>query len=272
MDQLRNFTIALLVLIVGVSVVVGLFAELNRRRLKGSPQLGEQVQLELQAELLEAIKAASANHREIIDIRPFWKSRKVQRRQRLAVITPLIENRDVDASEDVSENEYWDTFRAFWRYAFYLPPTKLTLTDKTWTQMNLKGISGTEIVIERVETLISQKAGRDITGSPVTKAGRDAKVHVDRAHSEGDDSFPIEKVTELVSALRSDAPLLMGDDAANVRELADKLERQANKKHPDEDTIVGGMQRAERYVKSAGGLMKATAKFFEAWQEWGGFG
>jgi hypothetical protein len=251
-----------------LTLLVLLLIFANRRRLQRKPQLSDTARLEYQAALLETIKKASANQGTVVDVRPFWRGSGVKPYQRKPVIQPLIEDGHVTVQHPPAENAFFETLRDIWKVAMYRPPTHLVLTDRTWTWMVHERISGERIIIGKVETLNWQNAGGDIASSPQTNAGRDAHVRADHSTRKAGvhEGVPLELVTDLVAALRSDAPSL--PDTTNrtrVRELANKLEQEVEADPIDEDVIEDGIGRAERYVGRAGGLMATTAKALEAW-------
>jgi hypothetical protein len=266
-SQLETFAYGLAATAVALMLAVVLGAFANRRRLQHKPQLPDDARLEYQAALLEAIKQKSANQGTVVDIRPFWRGSNVKPYQRNPVIQPLIDNDHVTVRHPQSTNEFFEVLRGLWEVALYRPPTHLVLTDRTWTWMVHERISGKGVVIGRVETLNWQSAGRDITSSPQTIAGRDAHFRAAQVTSTGgNQGILVEMLPELIAALRSDAQGLQNpDERAKVRALANKLESEADEDSVDEDVIEDSIARAERYVGRAGGLMAVTTKALEAW-------
>ena len=269
MDRLVLLSYYILAAVVAMLLIAAALAFINRHRLRRKPQLPDERRYELQADLLEWIKAKSANQRTVVDIRPFWRGRSVKVYQREAVVQPLIKNGDVSVHHTPLPNEFLETLHDWAIVAFCLPPTHLALRDRTWTWMVHERISGRNIVFERVETLNWQNAGRDIRNSPQTNAGRDAKVRFDHVVSTGgNEGIPVESLTDLIAALREDAASLEDpEERSKVRTLANKLGDETDQDKRDEDAIEDSIARAERYVSRTGGLMTATHKVLETWQQ-----
>lgn len=268
MTQPESVLIGLGAAVVALMVVVLVLAFANRRRLQNKPQLADDVRLKYQADLLEAIKKASADQGTVVDIKPFWRGTEVKIYQRLPVIEPLIDDGHVKVMHAPAENDFFETVRDVWSMAMYKPPRHLVLTDRTWTWMVHERLSGERIIIGRVETLNWQKAGRDIVGSPQTNAGGDAVVQTDHSKNKSgvNEGLPLELVPQIVAALRADAPsLLEASERTRVRDLANRLEQAVDTDAVDEDFIEDEIARAERYVGRAGRLMTASAKALEAW-------
>lgn len=263
-------------------VAIGLFALTmlalllsfaNRSRLKRGPAVSEADSIALQSELLEAIKDASANQRTPVDIRSFWRQRRARTRDRHAVIEPLVARGDVTVAPQAEIGEPWETLRGLWQFALYKPPTRLVLTDRTWTRMVHEGVSGRGIVIgtyveraEQVNDYTMETGGGDVIGSPMGPRAKARDVRVTKGDAVS--SLPPNLVADLVAALRSDAATLQGNSRRDVRSLADDLEDEANEPKPDEDRVLGMVSRASRYVKGAAGLMRASHRALEALQDW----
>jgi len=262
-----------LLVAVGVLVFGAIFAFANRYRLKRKPPLPAEQLLALQAELLDAIKAESANQRTVVLISRFWRGGGIKPYQRNAVVEPLIRAGHVTVHKEAAAHGFlaalWETLSIFWAVAGYRPPAKLILTDRTWLRMAHEGVSGHTIVFERVDVmnLQSQSAGGDIVQSPQTSAGNDADVHFRSVQNSQTTELNTSDLVALVVALRQDAPRLRtADERTKVRNLATKLENELDDDEPDGDAIEDGVSRAERYLARTGGLMAATAKLFDSWQ------
>jgi hypothetical protein len=259
--------------IVGLLAVLVLLAFANRHRLRRKANVPDELRLSLQAALLEAIKTKSANQRTSVNIRRFWRGTGLKAYQRNAVIDPLIESGDVFVDHRVSGSEIWDVAVSWWNLALYRPPAHLVLSDRTWTRMVHEGVSGQSIVIgtfvertQEVNDFSINTGGGDNIGSPVGRSVRVGDVEVTKSSESS--GVSTELLAELVSALRTDAVQL--DDPAvraSVRSLADKLEDEGNAQEPDEDKIDGMLSRARRYANSSAGLMGASHKVLEAWEQ-----
>jgi hypothetical protein len=273
MDDLVAFVMIALLAVAGVLVLLMVGALLNRARLRRKAHLPDDQRLALQAALLEAIKDRSSNQRTIVDIRPFWRRSGVRSIQRNAVIDPLIESGDVFVPHDSSGSEAWDVVTGWWNVALYRPPTRLVLSDRTWTRMVHEGVSGQSIVIgtfvertNEVNDFSINTGGGDNIGSPV---GRNVRVRdVDVSKYQETAGLSGEDLKELVTALRADALNFADpDQRSQVRALADKLEDESDAEEPDEDTVDGMINRARRLAEGSAGLMSATHRVFEAWQQ-----
>jgi hypothetical protein len=199
---------------IGVIAVVLIFTILNRLRLSRKPKIPPKKLEKVQAELLEAIKEASADQGTIVNISPFWRNRGVRVSQRDLVIQPLLADHHVRLHDPTTGNAFLDVLRDVYRTAFCLPSTKLILTDRTWVRMVHDRIPGKDIIIKRVDSMNIVKAGRDITNSPLTTAGRNARVETrsvaknNRSEGTSGEGIPSEIVVRLIAALRFDAPQL----------------------------------------------------------------
>jgi len=215
-----------------------------------------------------------------VNIRRFWQGRNVKPPQRHAVIDPLIDSGDVFVPIRSSGSNFWDGLEGWWNLAFYRPPTHLVLSDRTWTRMVHEGVSGRSIVantyIERTDEVNTgdeykiDTGGGDNIGSPMGRKVRVDSIHFEGGHHQAAD-VSTDILRELVAALRADALKLSdAEDRTEVRALADKLEDESNADEPDEDKIEGMVGRAERLANGAAGLMTASHKVFEAYQQWRG--
>lgn len=262
--------VPLLLVIGGFFVLLVVFANVNHRRLERSAVAARE-SYELQAALLEAVKEASADRNTSVDIRGFWRGLRIKLAHQKAVVDPLVESREIK----VLPNPEWAGWPSrlinWWNFAFYLPPSHVMLTDRTWEQMVRDGVSGQTIVMERVEVANwqSMHAGGDIIASPQTVSGGDASVRTGRAEKEGSPQGILgDNLRELVAALREDAKNVPDvGDRAEVRALADKIEDESGLESPDEDKVEGMLQRARRYVTKFGDLMRFTGELLRAWNQ-----
>ena len=162
-----------LAVLIVVLILIALLVLANRLRLKRKASLPHAKSVELQSELLEAIKNASANQRTVVNIRPFWRDHKVRAIDRHAVIEPLVDRGDVTEVHPPEVGEPWETLRDLWQLAMYRPATRLVLTDRTWTRMVHEGITGRGIVIgsyvekaDQVNEYKMDTGGGDAIASP----------------------------------------------------------------------------------------------------------
>lgn len=218
---------AVVVILIGLLVT----SRFNRNRLllRAREQISVKGISDLQAELLDSIKEASADRRTEVNITPFWRKSKISNPVRSAVIQPLIEARIVRATARPAMNVFADFASTVWRDLLCLPPTVLVLSDRDWELMVASKMSGKGIVIERLTVKYRTQdtennldsGGGNISG--VAQAGGDARVKVSGVKQNNlanDDAF----ARTIVQALRHDADLTSDSGlAARLRTHADLL-------------------------------------------------
>jgi hypothetical protein len=225
----------------------------------------------LQAELLDSVKEASANRGTFVTLERFWwsvqKQVKLTNAQRTQVIMALVEKRHLYLPPEDRSDPVMYGLRALGRYVFCIPPRGVILTDRTWELM-IHGASGS-IVIGTVTNMNYQSVNTG-GGNAVntTMAGRDVSVRAGDVKSRASSSgLSSDDLIALATALRADARSFTDADAkAEVRALADKVEDEAAAAQPDDDRVVGMVQRAIKYASQFGDAMNATSKLVEAWQ------
>jgi len=266
--------------VVGLLIVMIVFAFWNRRRLESKPGFSQLVREQIQGNLLDEIERVSIGRRmPVLITHSFWRSQapegsRISWVQRAQITKSLILTGDLVAIPPKYTNDFTEIVCAWLAWAFAYPARRVRLSDRTWELMAQQGLSGWQIVVAGGGnmTMNNMHAGRDIIGS--TNSGRDTENQNSGSFMSRSFNHSTEvelgrrAVAAVVAALREES-LDLAD--ATLREkaldLADKLDTESNAAESDEDVISGGMNRAKRYVISAGGLMSATHAAVQAWQK-----
>ncbi|ALE06147.1 hypothetical protein AL755_12815 [Arthrobacter sp. ERGS1:01] len=223
-----------------LAVVILVSSTLNRRRLikKAWQEIPAGDALEIQGQLIDAIKGKSKNQKTEVTITPFWKGMGVPRHVRTALVEDLLKTGIVSGGKKTYTNEFTRFICTAWNDFFCLPPSVLILSDEDWLLMVNSKMTGKGVLIERLEMTvdshdITHKTNNVIKAragsvSGVVQGGRDATMsNVDiEQHSTSND---LELFTNLVRVLRIDAHLTTDAVlAARLITHADLLEQELN--------------------------------------------
>lgn len=190
---------------------------------------------EYREQLLEIVKSASTRANHQISLKRTWPSFGLTRAQQYAVIAPLLEHQTLHATD--VDGRPLTGLAAFEQKFLLVPPPVVMLSERAWN----------EVIQPKKEPTFQFAENHGII-----QVGNenDAKIA----------NYPLNNVSGIIDALRSDGPHLHSDMREQAESWADSLEG---------DLANGRMKSVSRtlaavasVVTGAAGIWTATAKFF----------
>ncbi|TQJ35588.1 hypothetical protein [Arthrobacter sp. SLBN-122] len=268
--QFQAVIACVILLLVIASAII--FARWNHSRLmsRARAEIEPDEALSLRSEFLDAITAASANQRTVVNTLPFWRGTGYRGYQRTMVIEPLLTEHIVSTPPS-SGNAFANLFDRAVNYAFCIPASSLILSDRDWLRMVHDGVSAKNLVIERMRitlksdshdrTNIINSGGGNVSANQAGGNGKQTVRNVSQEHR----SLPMGEFVELIKALRLDAVSAPTREVRQqINELADSMEDEVQADQPDELRLEGLLARATRYVKNFGLAMTTTKEVIDA--------